>query len=244
MQNEVKGFQERSLCERVVYCLNQVEGTDYSVEKSMKDPPDLLLVSRAEKFPIRGVEVTTIPGESKFFLREDNTNLTRLRAQLARAIAGGNRSSWYVWVDLTDKALKTKLGNEDIREIGLLISQNLGSDRSELSSLDIWNRSPELSNLVHGLGWFPSKEHGIQIHFQLQSFAGAEDSIAKAIEEKAERYRDKPESRHWILIIGAAWFILQPDVAAFKMRYPVEAIPFNQVWVVTFPGVAIRLKPA
>jgi hypothetical protein len=234
--------REVFVCSRVAEEINRIEGTDYEVQSSPCDPPDVLLVSKSKKFPVREVEVVSTP--QNFLIREDNGNIRILEQKLSSALTNLGVSCCDVLVNWTELAVRVTTKMSMVRTLAEVISCNTPEiGHFYLDAGDIYDQFPALSQIVNGVRILRLSNLALEVHSVRGWWLPRDDRwIAEAVAQKSNKYRSAAFTSSFTLVVDGQSHIDSEQINAFCANVTHQEISFAEIWIVTM-GKAHRLKP-
>ncbi len=224
---------ELSQCQLVSEEMNKLRGTDYEACPSKAEPADAILKSKSGAYAALPVQVVSIPVD--FRHRDDKHSVERIRESLKRSLREHRFHHCVVGLILSGKGEMRGIKHKDLEILTEIVLKEAANGKRTIEYGEIYERSPELSELVHTI---------IVSHYEeLQSpdvdipAGGALPPdgrwIKEGIQLKVEKYGGAEAVKELVLVIGVAGFVDEEQVAAFLGENPTEALPFMQIWIVT-----------
>lgn len=229
---------ELEQCQRVAQTLNETDSTDYEAQSSNTEPADAVLTSKTGKFPPRAAQVVSIPLD--FRSRDDKHTVEKLRNSLAELLRGKGLKHLLVGVIPSGGAEMHGVKQPIVEQIAEIIAKEAGDRDLTLGYAEIYERSPELAELIHNI---LVSHHDVIPDVEIDIPAGsAVPSDGQWIEEglwkKLKKYGSEKAVADLMLVIGVAGFVDEQQIEAFQRANPPEKLPFAEVWIVTpFHGV-------
>src|ERR1700739_3546881 len=152
----------------VAQYLNERQGTDYEARAGDREPADVVLVSPTRRHPTREAQVVTIPLD--FRHRDDNQNVQRAQARLTEMLGQRGVNQVYVGLTLSGEAEMHGMSLPQIEHLARVIAGEVGERDVVLRYNDIYERSPELAELVHNI---VISQPGLVLNTQVEIPAGA-----------------------------------------------------------------------
>lgn len=240
-----KKEREIAYCQQVVGRMNHDDGTDYAVESAPEEPTDVIFKSRSGKYPDRAIQVVTA-GPS---LRTDRRNIQNFERALSDCIRrNGVDEGLILTLALTPQAMCSKRPRH-IELVCKLIIKNLEQGCFALTPNELRKNAPAVYSVVRYIGGIPCPGSN-RILWDVLTFqdilSATRDPgpwVRDAISRKAKKY--KPEDvACLVLVVGLPMFLKSSGEAHLRQAFPNPSqLPFNQVWVSSWDGRAIRLKP-
>jgi hypothetical protein len=152
----------------------------------------------------------------------------------------------YVGLTLRGEAEMHGMPLRQIEQLAGLIAGEVGEHDPTFRYNDIYERSPELAELVHNI---VISRPGLVLNTQVDiPIGGAVPLNGRWIEEdirhKLERYGGEEAVRGLTLIIGVAGFVDNDQVAAFQRAFCEADLPFAEIYINTPFHGTICLKAA
>jgi hypothetical protein len=234
----VKKNWEREQCQLVAAEIDKSKGTDYDVHPPDAEPADVALKSKSGAYPPLPVQVVSIPLD--FRHRDDKHSVEKIREALKRSLEEHWFNHCFVGLILSGEAEMHGIKHTELELLTEIVLKEAANGNRTLKYEDIFERSPELSELVHDII--------ISHHEELQNAdvdipsgsALPPDGrwIKEGILKKVEKYGGPEAVKGLVLVIGVAGFVDDEQVQAFQADHPAETLPFAQIWIVTpFHGV-------
>jgi hypothetical protein len=151
-------------------------------------------------------------------------------------------------VALTRKAMRSKRP-QHIALIGALIIERIKEGAFGLMLDELRRIAPEVYSVAGYIGGLPTPGHG-RIRwdiFRSEDFSRTtwdlEGRVRQGIERKSLKY-PQPIVARLTLVIGLTLFVGSNREARLRLafRNP-QRLPFKEIWVSSWDGIAIRLKP-
>jgi hypothetical protein len=229
-QRVAREVEEGSLVARY---LNERQGTDYEARAGDHEPADVVLVSPTGRHLPREAQVVTIPLD--FRHRDDNQNVQRAQARLTEMLGQRGVNQVYVGLTLSGEAEMHGIPLPRLEQLARLIAAEVGERDAILRYNDIYDRSPELAELVHNIVISPpGLVHNTQVDIP-QGGALPPDGrwIEEGIRHKLRRYGGDEAVRGIALIIGVAGFVDDEQVDAFQLAFCEADLPFAEIYINT-----------
>ncbi|HXX21893.1 MAG TPA: hypothetical protein VEO19_01935 [Terriglobia bacterium] len=238
---------ELAFCWPVVGRINHDERTDYAPVPATEEPADVLFRSRSSRHPDREVQVVTAPPGSRS--RIDSDNVRNFKRELCNYLGErGLNGGPMLTVALTPKAMRSKRP-QHIALIGALIIEKIKEGAFSLMPDELRKIAPEVYSVAGYIGGLPTPGHGgiLWDIFRFEDFSRTtwdlEGWVRQAIATKSLKYPQQIVAR-LTLVIGLTLFVGGNGEARRRLafRNP-QRLPFKKIWVSSWDGMAIRLKP-
>ena len=234
---------ERDFCDHLGLYINARTGADYYADKNSieDDDVDFFLVSRSGGFPRHSLQVVTIPFD--YALREDRDSIGKLKSNLSIKLKECVQDRCLVTLFLSQSGRTRRWNAAEIDKLASLVCQMSASGSPSLSYASIRSYSPELSDLVHRVSFFPSPAlEEVVVSVVMGGFIpqGGE-RIAEAIDKKRRKY-GMEGTKNISLVIGALGLVGHAEIEAFQQTHPPATLPFHEVWVVSLYDGTVQLK--
>jgi hypothetical protein len=237
-QEEQKKKWEQEQGQLVAAEINKSKGTDYDVHPPDAEPADVTLKSKSGAHPPLQVQVVSIPLD--FRHRDDKHSVEKIREALKRSLEERGFNHCCVGLILSGEAEMHGMKHAELEFlIGLVLKEAANGNRT-LKYEDIFERSPELSEMVHGIIISHHEElQKADVNIPSGSALPPDGRwIKEGILKKVERYGGAKAVKDLVLVIGVAGFVDEEQVQAFQADNPAGTLPFAQIWIVTpFHGV-------
>lgn len=213
--------------------LNKTQGADYEARAADAEPADVILTSPSGRFPDRDAQVVSIPLD--FRSRDDKQTVARIHTNLTHLMEERGIEDIYVGLSLSGEAEMHGMTRSQIEQLADLTLQKRGERDVTIRYEEIYERVPELAELVHTV---IIARHDLFRGIQIDIPAGGAVPpdgrwIAEGIEHKLKRYGGEEAVRSLTLIIGAAAFVDDEQVAAFQHASREADLPFAEIYINT-----------
>jgi hypothetical protein len=237
-REEEKKKWELEQCRLVAGEINKQRGTDYEARPSKAEPADVVLESKSGGNPALPVQVVSIPLD--FRHRDDKHSVGKIKETLSQTLQAAGLKHCVVGVILSGEAEMRGIKQSLLDVLVKIILQEAGGGNRTLRYDEIFERSPELSDLVHDI---LISHHEIIPTVEVDIPAGSSlpldgQWIEEGIVKKMAKYGGADAVTGLVLVIGVAGFVDDAQIEAFRKANRPDTLPFSQIWIVTpFHGV-------
>jgi hypothetical protein len=227
----------------IAHEINNAEGTDFVAEASQHEPADVVLVSRSGKLKSRNAQVVSIPLDVRF--RDDKQTVRRVQDGLTVLLKERGMRHMLVGLVLAADAEMRGLRPALLEELADLVVREGHDENFTLLYNDIYDRSPQLAEMVHGIfvSHHPEAIKGVSVDIPA-GCAVPQDGrwIEEAITKKVARYGGEQAVKDLMLIVGVAGFVDDEQVHAFQTAFAESNLPFAEIWINTPFHGTVSLK--
>ncbi len=218
---------------RVAEYLNGRQGTDYQARAADAEPADVIIFSPSRRFRARSAQVVSIPLD--FRSRDDKQTVARVQTRLALLMKAQGIEEVYVGLSLSGKAEMYGMTRPQTEQLADLIVQKRGDRDVTLRYDEIYESFPDLVELVHTIViGRPGLVCGIEVDIPAGGAVPLDGRwIEEGIRHKLARYGGEEAVRGLTLIIGAAGFVDDEQVAAFRHTFCEADLPFAEIYINT-----------